>query len=252
MKISRHIFFWAGVITILTLVFGNSFDNPIYSFYFITMLLPIIAGTFYFLNFYLIPKFFHTGMYSRFILYFFYTLVISIYLETLVMVFSLIFIADYNLGRMEPYASDVIVVAMVLYLIVFSGSFLILLKDLRDKQQRILELDRRSRLQEKEFIEVTSDRKKQKIPLDSLLYIESLSDFIKIHTKNSRVIISREKISRIEKMLPPDFLRVHRSYIVNTTKIHSRNYEFVEIEGKEIPVGRTYKKQVTEFFDRRN
>ena len=54
-----------------------------------------------------------------------------------------------------------------------------------------------------------------KINFSELDYIESLADYVKIHS-NDKVIITRETISSIEAKLPKkDFLRVHRSYIVS-------------------------------------
>ncbi len=95
--------------------------------------------------------------------------------------------------------------------------------------------------QENDFIFVRSDRKMVKVNFDEVNYIESLSDYIKIHLGN-RIIITRETISNIDAKLPKArFLRVHRSYIVTIAKIESFTNEFVEINKKAIPISRSYK-----------
>jgi len=99
------------------------------------------------------------------------------------------------------------------------------------------------------FIFVRSDRKMIKINFSDLNFIESLSDYVKIHVKD-KVIVTRETISSIEAKLPKkDFLRVHRSYIVSIPKIESFTQEFIEIQKKAIPISRSYKNDVKHRLD---
>jgi DNA-binding LytR/AlgR family response regulator len=94
------------------------------------------------------------------------------------------------------------------------------------------------------FIFVRSDRKMVKINFDEIRYVESLSDYIKIYLAD-KTIITRETISNIQTKLPAkNFLRIHRSYIVNLKKINSYTNEFVEIGNNAIPISRTYKENV--------
>lgn len=94
------------------------------------------------------------------------------------------------------------------------------------------------------FIFVRSDRKMIKINFCDINYIESLSDYIKIHLTD-KTIITRETISNIEFMLPQkDFIRTHRSFIVSLASIESFTNEYVEINTNEIPISRSYKKEV--------
>ena len=94
------------------------------------------------------------------------------------------------------------------------------------------------------FIFVRSDRKMIKINFSEITFIESLSDYIKIHLID-KVVVTRETISNIEARLPQkDFLRVHRSYIVSFAAIHSFTNEYVEIGKHEIPISRSYKNDV--------
>ena len=95
-----------------------------------------------------------------------------------------------------------------------------------------------------DFIFVRSERKMVRIDFKDIFYIESLSDYIKIYTKE-KTIITRETISSIEAKLPQkDFIRVHRSFIVCISCIDSFTNEFVEIAKQAIPISRGYKQQV--------
>lgn len=92
-------------------------------------------------------------------------------------------------------------------------------------------------------IYVYSNKKNVKVYLDDIWYIESVKDYVKIHT-GAEYIISKDTISRYESLLPPSFLRVHRSYIINTAKIKAFTHHDIEIGDKEIPIGTSYKKEV--------
>ncbi|MDN3618656.1 LytTR family DNA-binding domain-containing protein [Polaribacter undariae] len=99
-------------------------------------------------------------------------------------------------------------------------------------------------IEKNNYIFVRSDRKMVKVIFDEILYVESLSDYIKIYTKDN-VLVTRETISNLEVKLPSQqFLRIHRSYIINLNKTDSYTNELVEIEKKAIPISRTYKENV--------
>jgi DNA-binding LytR/AlgR family response regulator len=85
------------------------------------------------------------------------------------------------------------------------------------------------------------NKKKARIQLDTILFIESQKENIKIVTKD-KTIITRYLISDLEKELPQNkFIRIHRSFIVALSKIDFIDSNDVEIAGKELPIGRNYK-----------
>ena len=94
------------------------------------------------------------------------------------------------------------------------------------------------------FMFVRADRKMVKIDFESILYIESLSDYVKIFT-SKKSIITRETISNLEQKLEgKSFIRIHRSFIVSLNKITSYTNEFIEIDKKALPISRSYKESV--------
>ncbi|MAX70336.1 MAG: DNA-binding response regulator [Flavobacteriaceae bacterium] len=101
------------------------------------------------------------------------------------------------------------------------------------------------------FIFVRADRKMIKIDFDSILYIESYSDYIKIHLDKQDTIITRETISAIEAKLPNNsFLRIHRSFIICLEKIQSFTNEHITINRKALPISRSYKKDVLKTLEK--
>src|SRR5262245_6034183 len=97
------------------------------------------------------------------------------------------------------------------------------------------------------FIYVKSEKKNVKILLKDILFIESLKDYIKIHTID-KTIITQVPISTIEQRLPDNFLRVHRSFIVAKDKITAYTQHDLEIGKLQIPIGRNYKTAVLRNF----
>ena len=97
---------------------------------------------------------------------------------------------------------------------------------------------------EAEFIFVKIDRQRVKISFDEILFVESLSDYLKIHSATKTYTI-REKISDIEEKLPSGkFIRVHRSFIVALAYIESYTHEQLIINENSIPISRSYKELV--------
>jgi len=97
------------------------------------------------------------------------------------------------------------------------------------------------------FIYVKSEKKNVKILLKDILFIESLKDYIKIHTID-KMIMTQVPISTIEQRLPDNFLRIHRSFIVAKDKITAYTQHDLEIGKFQIPIGRNYKAIVQRNF----
>ncbi|MEQ9591596.1 MAG: LytTR family DNA-binding domain-containing protein [Cyclobacteriaceae bacterium] len=105
-------------------------------------------------------------------------------------------------------------------------------------------------LEEEAYIYLKADKKMVQILLTDILFIEGLSNYVKIHTI-SKVIISYQKISYLQDALPGQkFIRTHRSYIVAVDKITSYTGSHLEVGGKEIPLGGTYKDSVLSVLTR--
>ena len=81
---------------------------------------------------------------------------------------------------------------------------------------------------------------------DEITYVESLADYVKIVKSDGDTVITKEKISAIADKLPDLFIRIHRSFIINTAAINSFTKESIVIKDQTFPISRTYKKMVEE------
>jgi len=91
---------------------------------------------------------------------------------------------------------------------------------------------------------VKENYKTVKIELSTVLYLESFREYTILHTSTSE-IKTKQPISFFEETLPvAEFVRIHKSYIVSIHKIKSYSKNEIEINGKLLPIGRLYKRDV--------
>lgn len=95
-----------------------------------------------------------------------------------------------------------------------------------------------------DYVYFKVDKKMVKTKMTDVLYIESIKDYVRVRTEEKE-IITQQKISYLEESLPQQqFLRIHRSFIVNVDKIDAYSATDVEIGKHSIPIGRNYKNDV--------
>jgi len=246
MTFRRQIIFWFIVSTSLILIFGKISEDFRGAFFIVTFLLPVMVGTSYFFNFYLVPRYLLHKRYWKFLLYMIYTLIISIYLEMIVVTLAFVYLANYQYKNMDPVTTNIYVLLVTLYLIVFAKGFVLFLGKLYGYNEKIKELTSEKKKMEQGFLVVKSNRQSRKISFNELLYVESLGDYVKIILSEGDPVVSKETISSIKRRLPNSFIRTHRSFVVNLDKIEGFNAEEITIRSITLPISRTYKKEVIE------
>ena len=100
------------------------------------------------------------------------------------------------------------------------------------------------------FIYVKSDYKLVRIDLDDIMYIEGVKDYVRIVLSNSsQPVMCLMNMRTLEEYLPtPEFLRVHRSYIVHMSKVQSIDrFRFV-FGDTYIPISESYKDVVNDYL----
>lgn len=104
----------------------------------------------------------------------------------------------------------------------------------------------------KEFLFIKSEYKIIRINFSEIVYIQGMSEYVKIHLTVRKPVMSLLSLKSLENQLPSDmFMRVHKSYIVNLHKINTveRN-EIVYDDGTIIPVSQQYKDAFQAFLDK--
>ena len=108
--------------------------------------------------------------------------------------------------------------------------------------------------QRREFLLVKSEYRLVQIRISDIAIIEGLKDYIKIYVAGQdKPVLTLMSMKAVEQALPAaTFMRVHRSYIVNTDKISIIERNHIIIGGRTVPVSETYRQAFTEYISRHN
>jgi DNA-binding LytR/AlgR family response regulator len=95
-----------------------------------------------------------------------------------------------------------------------------------------------------DHIFIKTEYRIQRVSLSDISYIEALRDYVAIHIGAER-ILSLESMRHMEEILPDhQFIRIHKSYIVNRNKIDYLERSRVVVGKEYLPIGDTYKEKV--------
>ena len=94
------------------------------------------------------------------------------------------------------------------------------------------------------FIYVRENKRVIKVHLNEILYVEGLSEYVQIYTDKKK-IITKTTMTSLEEKLPNEcFMRIHKSFIVSMARIEALTSTTIEVPGKELPIGRSFKNSV--------
>ena len=93
-----------------------------------------------------------------------------------------------------------------------------------------------------EYIYLKHDKNIQKVYLNDILYLQSYGNYVKVYTSNMMLLV-QETLTGLISILPKDqFIRIHKSYVVSTSKIENFNGTHLYIKKVQLPIGKYYKK----------
>ncbi|MCC9018545.1 LytR/AlgR family response regulator transcription factor [Flavobacterium lipolyticum] len=118
-----------------------------------------------------------------------------------------------------------------------------------EKFKQVQPLKKETKSDSENHIFVTSGSRNIKIVFDDILFVESLKDYITIHLEHGKSHHIKQNISVFEKQLDANFVRVHRSYIIQIKKLTAYSKNEVEINTVEIPIGNSYKENWLHHLD---
>ena len=88
----------------------------------------------------------------------------------------------------------------------------------------------------------------QRVSLSDIIFLEADNNYTTIHTKSGKYIYSTV-LKKMEEKLPKNlFMRVHRSYIINTQSVNGFEGNTLHIGGKHLPVSKQYRNVVFNLF----
>ena len=105
--------------------------------------------------------------------------------------------------------------------------------------------------EDKSVISVHADRKTHIVKLANIIYLESAGEYVRLHLTDGTTLVTLFRLKNMESTLQSSqFMRVHRSYIVNLSHIvgYTKGRIFLSSEDY-IPIGENYKEQVTNYMN---
>ena len=97
---------------------------------------------------------------------------------------------------------------------------------------------------------VKADKRIYKLRYSEILYVEGALEYVTFHT-TSRTITAYYSLKELTELLPSDiFMRIHRSFIINTTKIEALEGNQFIINEKHIPIGQSFKSDAIKMFEK--
>jgi DNA-binding LytR/AlgR family response regulator len=105
--------------------------------------------------------------------------------------------------------------------------------------------------QEDGSIFVKTDYRVVKVAIQDIRYVEGMSEYLKLHLDSQpKPIVTLLSMKMLEERLPQNFMRIHRSYIVNLDKIQEVNKNRVILDADTyLPIGDSYKEQFNRYID---
>ena len=92
-----------------------------------------------------------------------------------------------------------------------------------------------------------------KIMINDIRYVEAMSEYLKVHIEGeAKPVITLLSMKKMEERLPSNFMRIHRSYIINLDKIREVNKNRVIMDAETyLPIGDNYKEAFQSWLDTR-
>ncbi len=101
------------------------------------------------------------------------------------------------------------------------------------------------------YLFVQSEYRTVRIAYDQIRYIESMSEYVRIHLLEGKPVMSLMSLRSLEEKLPKNrFMRVHRSYIVNLDAVKVVERGRILFDGAVVPVGEQYKEAFAAFIEK--
>ena len=224
MKKYFSIFFWVAATLISSFMFLSYLDSYFEAWLLSVMMLPGVL-----MIKYITPKIKEEIGFFK-ILHSFYLIVGVLYVEYLCFILAYWYLFELNINKVPKIIVNPVFLAM--WLIFFIGiEKIINLKFFSNKKSQI-------------DIEFISNRKAIKVKLNIIAFIESNDNEVWVHLTNGDKYRTKMRISQWQEVLEAPFIRIHRSYIVNSKHIQHIENNSLQVNNTKLDISRKYKNQI--------
>ena len=230
-----HVLFWLLILAFYVMFFGRKNSNYLQTFFFVGLLMPVTISTTYFLNYYLVPQYLMKERYGFFLLYFVYTLVGSLFAETMISMLTFIVMAEVKIKDMSPASIDIFFLLTSLLMVVFFGVAIKMMLHWRRTKDDYQSLMKDKIEAELKFLKVQlnphflfntlnnlyylTTEKSDKAP-QAILQLSEMLDYV-MHSSKSVFVPLDKELKQVENYIALELLRYEDRIQVDSTVLGS-------------------------------
>ncbi len=216
-----HVLFWLFILTIYVIFFGRINSNYLQTFFFVGLLMPVTIGSTYFLNYYLVPRYLMKERFGFFLLYFFYTILASVFLEMLISLLTFLVMAGVDMKNMSPSSIDIFFLMTSLLMVVFLGMVIKMVLHWRKSKEDYQHLMKEKVEAELRFLKTQlnphflfntlnnlyflTTEKSDKAP-EAILSLSDILDYV-LHSSKSILVPLEEEWKQVKNYIALELLR---------------------------------------------
>ncbi|MCC1483537.1 LytR/AlgR family response regulator transcription factor [Winogradskyella immobilis] len=102
---------------------------------------------------------------------------------------------------------------------------------------------------EDQSIFIKGDKEIHQVNLNNIIYLESYGGYVKVHLNTQKPIVVHQSLKFFETNLNTNFIRTHRSYIINKTYIKSIKGNLIKLQDNDLPIGKLYKIHINKLLE---
>ena len=229
-RIFTHVLFWLIYYVWFSIIWAEE-GNYYASFGLELLLMPIRISVAYLVMYHVIPNFLLKDRFGWFLVWVLSTLLLAGILQRL----FIYFYYELSFEAEETTLWDVpgIIRAMILI-----NSTVLFLGAIKMYKHWRLERDRNIE-SEQDLVEIRSEKRTYRINPREILYVEGLGNYVTYYFSTRKPLISYSSLKEVEQGLPNNFVRIHKSFIVNRNLIESYTSDNVEVGGRILPLGKS-------------
>ncbi|MEX0313204.1 MAG: LytR/AlgR family response regulator transcription factor [Allomuricauda sp.] len=235
-RVATHAIFWMLYYVLFGLIWVGK-EGYLASFYLEFVLLPIRILAVYVTIYFLLPRFLLKRKFKEFFAGYAVTLLLGGILQR---VFIHLF---YEELLLNDSSSGLFNIMMLVRAIVLINTTVLLVLGAKLFQLWAIEHEKNEGL-ETEILEIRSNRKTHRVPFESILFVEGLGNYVTYHLADKSKITSYGSIKSALQVLPDNFKRVHKSYIVNKAHIKAYDAMTIDVQDNSIPRGKSISDEV--------
>jgi len=96
---------------------------------------------------------------------------------------------------------------------------------------------------------IKADGKQYRVSIRDIIFAESMGDYITLHTASQKYTFNHTLTSFIEGLSDDNLVRVHRSFLINLTKIDFIEGNMITLGEQQVPIGKSYKEKFKKRFE---